>query len=106
MFPIYSKLDKIQRNGNCINRCCDKISTTLYLRQNFPIPQINHISFPGINAIFSLFSCVIFMYQHHIYKSIPIIFGIMIDQHNDKLPVGLIAQLVEHCTFFEFLKKL
>ena len=26
----------------------------------------------------------------------PIIYGLIIDQHNDQLPVGLIAQLVEH----------
>ena len=26
------------------------------------------------------------------------IYGLIIDPHNDLLPVGLIAQLVEHCT--------
>ena len=26
------------------------------------------------------------------------IYGLVVDPHNDKLPVGLIAQLVAHCT--------
>jgi len=30
--------------------------------------------------------------------SISIIYGLIIDSHNDQLPVGLIAQLVEQCT--------
>jgi len=33
--------------------------------------------------------------------------GLMIDPHNDQLPVGLIAQLVEHCTcIVEFCSRL
>ena len=27
-----------------------------------------------------------------------IIYGLLIDPHNDQLSVGLIAQLIEHCT--------
>ena len=32
-----------------------------------------------------------FMYQLHIYRSISIIYGYIIDPHNDQLPVDLIA---------------
>ena len=35
-------------------------------------------------------SCIIVVYLH--------IYGLVIDSHNDLLPVGLRAQLVEHCT--------
>ena len=35
-------------------------------------------------------SCIIVIYLH--------IYGLIIDPHNELLPVGLIAQLVEHCT--------
>ena len=38
------------------------------------------------------------MFQHHIYRSISIIYGLIIDSHNDYLPFGLIYQLFEHCT--------
>ena len=31
------------------------------------------------------------------YRSISIIYGPIIDAHNDQLPVGLMTQLVEHC---------
>lgn len=34
----------------------------------------------------------------HIYKSISIIYVLIIDPHSDQLPVGLTAQLVKHCT--------
>ena len=39
-----------------------------------------------------------YMYQHNIYRSILIIYGLIIDPHNDQFPVGLLAQLTEHCT--------
>ena len=35
-------------------------------------------------------SCIIIIYLH--------IYGLIIDPHNNLLPVGLIMQLVEHCT--------
>ena len=35
-----------------------------------------------------------FLYYHHYLH----IYELIIDPHNDLLPVGLIAQLVEHCT--------
>ena len=35
---------------------------------------------------------------HYIYRSILITYGLIIDPHNNQFPVGLIAQLVEHCT--------
>jgi len=36
---------------------------------------------------------------HHIDRSdISFIYRVIIDPHNNQLPVGLIAQLVEHCT--------
>ena len=35
-------------------------------------------------------SCIIIIYQH--------IYHLIIDPHNNLLPVGLKAQLVEHCT--------
>ena len=40
------------------------------------------------------------MYSHHIYRSISIIYGIVIDPHDDQLEVGVIAQLVEHWSLF------
>ena len=33
-----------------------------------------------------------------IINTLHVIYGLKIDPHNDQLPVGLIAQLVEHCT--------
>ena len=36
--------------------------------------------------------------KNHIISSIPNIYGLINDPHNDFLPVGLIAELVEHCT--------
>ena len=38
------------------------------------------------------------MYSVCRYSIISIIYGLMIDPHNNQLPVGLIAQLAEHCT--------
>ena len=35
-------------------------------------------------------ACIIILYLH--------IFGLIVDPHNDLLPVGVVAQLVEHCT--------
>ena len=47
-------------------------------------------------------SCIIITYLHiyghlHIYEHLHI-YGLIIAPHNDLLPVGLITQLVEHCT--------
>ena len=39
-----------------------------------------------------------FMYSHCIRRYLSIIYGLMIDPHDDQLPVGLIALLIEHCT--------
>ena len=36
-------------------------------------------------------------FKTHIY-TVSIIYGLGIDSHNDQLPVGLIAQLLGHCT--------
>ena len=33
-----------------------------------------------------------------VYRSVSIIYGLIIDPHNDQFAVGLIAPLVEHCT--------
>ena len=46
------------------------------------------------------FKYLTFMYLHqtYIYISVAIMFGLIIDPHNNQLPVFLIAQLVERCT--------
>ena len=34
--------------------------------------------------------CIVIIYVH--------LYGLIIDPHNDQLPIGLLAQLVGHCT--------
>ena len=36
--------------------------------------------------------------MNSIFPSIPNMYGLIIDPHNNQLQVGMIAQLVEHCT--------
>ena len=48
--------------------------------------------------IFELLSAVQ-IYDFHIFLAVYLsLHGFIWNQHNDQLPVGLLAQLVEHCT--------
>ena len=47
---------------------------------------------------FLFFKYMNFMYQNHLCTSIFIIYRLIMDPHNDQHPVGLIVQMVEHCT--------
>ena len=43
--------------------------------------------------------CAVHVYNFHIFTVIySSLHGFTLNQHNDQLPVGLLAQLVEHCT--------
>ena len=58
-------------------------------KHNFEQYQNSFIhSYPQFKCMAN--SCIIVIYLH--------IYGLIIDPHNDLLPVGLRAQLVEHCT--------
>ena len=39
-----------------------------------------------------------FLYSHLICRDVSIMYGVIVDPHNDHLQVGVITQVIEHCT--------